>query len=185
MVRARCAFTLLLLALCTRLLAGCNARLDSFIEDPLDVIQRVLVHGVDAGKRGNHKVHHAASRRHSSVLFSLFLDHFLDLLRLLEAFRYFLAFDFGGLERFDQFDVVKNGLLGTLSERSQDGRLHFELLVFAGRNVDHKLVPLLLHLRFQILDGVREELLVESVKSDSEIDDGQFDGDFGHEMRVG
>mmetsp|Transcript_10027 Transcript_10027/g.17738 ORF Transcript_10027/g.17738 Transcript_10027/m.17738 type:complete len:446 (-) Transcript_10027:364-1701(-) len=163
---------------------GGLAGLDALAEEVAEVVQRVLVHGVDLRQVGHHEVDDRAPLGHGHVppphVRNLLLRH----LRLLHALLDHVAGDLGGGERVDQRLVVQDVPLA-LGQLLQDGGLDQGQLLAVLRHAHQQLHLLLLDGRVLALDHLAQQLVRQAVHRHREVDQVHLDAHLGQVVRVG
>lgn len=77
----------------------------------------------------------------------------------------------------DQNLIIQNCILIAFSERGKNRSLNGGLLIFHGRDFYDQLVTHSFYLRLKVLHHLSKELVIETIESDSKVDDGKFDAD--------
>lgn len=167
------------------LLDACSlSGLESQAEDVLEEVERVLVHGVDTGHVSEHEEETTDTQTNGDVLLTDVLDTLHTLLSLSVRVVDLLLLFLGLFEGVTKLNVLKNVFLG-VGEQIEDMVVNGFLLdsvVSRGLNIlDTLVVTLFL---FDTNDFI-EHLILKTVLSDHEVEDGDLDADFGTVMGSG
>lgn len=73
--------------------------------------------------------------------------------------------------------IIQNCILIAFSKRGKNRSLNGGLLIFNRRDFYDELVTHSFYLRFKVLHHIGKELVIKTIESDSEVDDGKFDAD--------
>lgn len=144
---------------------------DGLVEDLLDVIEGVLVHGVDLRECGGNKEHDRTPVRDAPVEVSLLVDGSLYDSGGDQARRDLRALGLRDVQRLNQLVVVQDGVLAALGELREDPRLQGLELLLNLRDVLDQLVPLPFYFWFEVEDDIGQQLLVQPLVGHGEVDD--------------
>mmetsp|Transcript_69183 Transcript_69183/g.207521 ORF Transcript_69183/g.207521 Transcript_69183/m.207521 type:complete len:952 (-) Transcript_69183:1492-4347(-) len=156
---------------------------DRIVEECEELLQRDLVHGVDARHVDDKEVEEGAARRHRPVLLARGGDARVRLGRVLELLLDLRGGGLGVLQHLDQARVVEQVARRARQPVEQVILEALERLLVRVDLLD-QLLPLLLELVPLLLHDAPEQLLLEAAHRHREVDDLHLRTHLGREVRV-
>ena len=139
----------------------------------VELLQRGLVHHVDAGKLGNEEVDERRPVRHRSVLLASLGDLCVGLARVGQLLVHLLRGDLGVVEHFDELHVVQQVTLRVGQPEQQVVLQLLDLLLVVGHLL-HQAQALHLELVLLLKDQLGEQLILQADGRDGEVNHGHL-----------